>query len=113
MLTGMKRDSATHITVLVTSPQDKAAEIASNLVSSKLAACVNIVPTIRSIYTWQSEMCDDTESLLVIKTRAALFEPLRKRVLELHPYDVPEVIAMPIVNGHLPYLQWVDESTES
>lgn len=113
MLAGMEQDNATHITVFVTSPQDKAAGIASNLVSAKLAACVNIVPTIRSIYTWQGEICDDAESLLVIKTRAALFERLRNRVLELHPYDVPEVIAMPIVNGHPPYLHWVDESTDS
>ena len=100
-----------YVLVLVTCPAERAAEIARPLVEEKLAACVNIVPGLRSIYTWEGKISDEPEALLLIKTRAALFEPLRARVLELHLYDVPEVIALPIVAGHPDYLRWVMEST--
>ena len=100
-----------YITGLVTCPRDKAAEISRQLVQERLAACVNIVPGLRSIYQWQGEICDDEEALLVIKTRAALFPALKDRVLALHPYEVPEVIALPIIEGHAPYLQWIEGET--
>jgi periplasmic divalent cation tolerance protein len=104
-------ETPVHVVVLVTAPPDRAAEIARRLVEERLAACVNILPAIRSVYCWKGELCDDAEALLVIKTRAALFDPLRARVVELHPYEVPEVIELPILAGHPPYLQWIAEST--
>ena len=79
----------------------------------RLAACVNIIPGLRSIYRWEGEICDDGESLLVIKTRAESVADLTEALLELHPYDTPEVIALPIEEGagNPAYLQWLlDES---
>ena len=86
---------------------DKAAEVARTLVTEGLAACVNIVGPVRSIYRWDGEVCDDTETLAVIKTTREQFEAMRARLVELHPYDVPEVIALPVEAGHAPYLAWV------
>ncbi|NMO22189.1 divalent-cation tolerance protein CutA [Pyxidicoccus fallax] len=100
------------ILVLVTAPSaDKAAELARTLVEEQLAACGNIVPGLRSIYRWQGQIHDDAEVLLILKTRAALFEPLRARVVELHPYQVPEVLRVDIAEGHAPYLAWVLENS--
>jgi periplasmic divalent cation tolerance protein len=107
----MDLESAKYITVLVTCPVDKAPDLAGELVKARLAACVNIINGVRSIYTWKGELCDDAEALLVVKSRAELFKALRARVVELHPYDVPEVIALPIAAGHAPYLDWLEEST--
>ena len=89
-----------YITVFVTAPPDKAEGIARPLVEERLAACANIIPSVRSIYSWKGEICTDDEVLMVLKTRASLLETLRARVLELHPYEVPEVIALPITAGH-------------
>jgi periplasmic divalent cation tolerance protein len=111
LLSDMPTETPEHVVALVTAPPDRAAELARRLVEEKLAACVNVVPAIRSIYRWKGELCDDGEALLVIKTRAALFGALRARVVELHPYEVPEVIELPILAGHAPYLSWIDEST--
>jgi periplasmic divalent cation tolerance protein len=108
----MDQSSFKHITVLVTAPTERAGDIARGIVESQLAACVNIVPSLRSIYRWQGKICDEQESLLIIKSRASCFSALREKVLELHPYEVPEVIALPITEGHLPYLQWIDDSTQ-
>ena len=94
--------------VLCTAPPDRAAELARSLVGEKLAACVNILPSVRSIYRWDGELCDDEESLLVIKTASERVPALSKRLIELHPYDVPEVIALPVREGvgNAQYLQW-------
>ncbi|MCA9667310.1 MAG: divalent-cation tolerance protein CutA [Myxococcales bacterium] len=98
------------IVVYVTAPVDKARDLAAALVQAQLAACVNIVPSVRSIYRWKGEVCEDEESLLVIKSRRSAFEALRARVVELHPYEVPEVIALPIEAGHGAYLDWLDDN---
>lgn len=101
---------STHVVALCTVPNaEEGARIAKHLVEEKHVACVNIVDGLRSIYVWQGEVCDDAEALLVMKTRSELFEGLSDRVAELHPYDVPEVIALPIEAGHAPYLAWIDE----
>lgn len=100
-----------HLVVYVTVPADKAPELARTLVERRLVACVNIVPTVRSIYHWKGEICDEAESLLVMKTSGWRFDALCRAVVELHPYDVPEVVALPIVAGHDPYLHWVDTET--
>lgn len=98
--------------VLCTFPDaQKAADIAKLLVEERLCACVNLVPPVRSIYAWQGAIQDDTETLAVIKTSAERFEALAKRIVELHPYEVPEVIALPVVGGHAPYLAWLADST--
>ncbi len=96
------------LVVLVTTPSpDRAAEIARALVEERLAACGNVVPGLRSIYRWEGKVQDDAEALLVLKTTRARFEALRDRVLALHPYEVPEVIALPVEAGSARYLAWI------
>jgi periplasmic divalent cation tolerance protein len=90
---------------------DDAARIARALVEAKLAACVNLVPGLRSIYRWKEDVCDDSERLAIIKTTADRFDALRVRLIDLHPYDCPEVIALPVERGHDPYLDWIRAST--
>jgi|SRR5687768_3248588 len=92
---------------------DKAADVARTLVSEGLAACVNLVPPVRSIYRWKGEICDDTETLAVIKTTSERFDAMKERLVALHPYEVAEVIAMPVESGHSPYLDWVARETKS
>lgn len=100
------------IVVLITAPgADKAAEIGRALVEERLAACANIVPGVRSIYRWEGKLQDDAEVLMLVKTRAALFEKLRERVVALHPYSVPEVLALPVAAGAQPYLDWIASAT--
>lgn len=101
-----------HIVVYCTTPSNEVAvAIAESLVPGRLAACVNIVGGISSIYTWKGKLCREEECLMIIKTRRDLFERLRERIVSLHPYEVPEIVAIPIVSGHVPYLDWIDEST--
>jgi periplasmic divalent cation tolerance protein len=96
--------------VLSTFPNpDKAAEIARVLVDERLAACVNLVPTVRSIYRWQGAVSDDTETLAVIKTTRDRYDALAARLRELHPYEVPEMLAFDVAAGHAAYLSWVSE----
>jgi len=89
----------------------KAANIARILVEKKLAACVNIIPEIQSIYSWKGEICSEKERLLIIKTRRDLFKELQLTVKDLHPYEVPEIIAVDIQHGLPEYLQWINDST--
>jgi periplasmic divalent cation tolerance protein len=99
------------ILVLVTAPTvDKAAELARALVEEQLAACGNVVPGLRSIYRWEGKVHDESEVLLILKTRAPLFEALRRRVVELHPYQCPEVLRLGVEAGHEPYLQWIRDN---
>jgi periplasmic divalent cation tolerance protein len=103
-------DWASYGVVLVTaSSQQEAEAIATSLVKSQLAACVNLVP-IQSIYTWQGELHQDQEWQLLIKTDLAQFQTLEAKIRELHSYEVPEIIALPIVAGSHPYLNWISES---
>ena len=90
---------------------DKAAEVARILVGERLAACVNLVPAVRSIYRWQDKIEDDNEVLVLIKTRTEHFERLKARILELHPYEVPEVLALPVEAGYAAYLEWMAKET--
>lgn len=94
------------------SSEEEARKIARTLVDRRLAACVNIVPKIESIYRWQGKVEEAQEYLLLVKTRQALFEKLRDAIRELHSYEVPECIALSIDDGLGPYLNWIDESVE-
>lgn len=96
------------IVAFVTTPNaEKAAEIARALVEEGLAACGNVVPQLRSMYRWQGKVFDEPEALLILKTQRSRFEALRARVVALHPYECPEVIALPVEEGHAPYLAWI------
>ena len=98
--------------VLVTAgSQQEALAIAKTLVKSQLAACVNIVP-LQSIYTWQGELHQEQEWQLLIKTDLSNFPTLEAKIRELHSYEVPEIIALPIVAGSQPYLNWISENTK-
>jgi periplasmic divalent cation tolerance protein len=88
--------------------QEGAAALARTLVEQRLAACVNIVPGARSIYRWQDKIEDTAEWVLVIKSRRDLFSRLRAAIAKAHSYDVPEIIALPIVDGSDAYLAWLD-----
>ena len=98
------------VVVYVTAPQAEAPELARTLVERHLVACVNLVPAVRSFYNWQGQVHDDPEALLIIKTTEDGFEALRAAVVELHSYDVPEVISVPVTHGHAPYLSWIRDS---
>lgn len=86
--------------------------ISRALVEERLAACVNRVGGIRSIYRWQGQVEESDEELLIIKTRKELFDRLKKKVQALHSYEVPEIIALPILAGNQSYLQWLSEQLE-
>ena len=102
------------ILVLSTFPSpEKAAEVARVLVDEQLCACVNLVPQIRSIYRWQGAVSDEAETLALIKTTREAEGALRARLVELHPYEVPEVVAFRVSAGLPAYLQWVLEESGS
>lgn len=101
-----------YIVVLVTTVNMAEAEtIAKTLVFEKLAACVNIVDKVRSIYYWEGKVHDESEYLLVIKSTSENFDMVEKRIKELHSYEVPEIIALSIVKGSQDYLNWLSENT--
>lgn len=99
--------------VLSTFPTpEKAAELSRILVEERLCACVNLIPAIRSIYRWNDTISDDQETLAILKTTVARSEDLSARLVSLHPYEVPEVIVVPLepTRGHAPYLAWLADS---
>jgi len=100
------------LVVLCSCPDEAtAAGIATALLAGELAACVNCVPGIRSIYRWDGQIKDDTEVLLVIKTRTARYAALEAALRAQHPYDLPEIIALPVVAGSHDYLNWIGRAT--
>jgi periplasmic divalent cation tolerance protein len=98
--------------VLVTVPDaDTGARMGKTLVEERLAACINLLPALRSIYRWEGKLEDDTEALCLIKTRRPAYDRLRQRIESLHPYAVPEIIAVALDAGNAPYLRWIWEAT--
>ena len=107
----MANANAEYCVVHITAPSpEEAKRIATALVEEHLAACCSIIPGMRSVYRWQEEIHDDTEQLLLCKTRTDHFARLAERVREMHSYDVPEIIQLPITRGSQPYLNWIDET---
>lgn len=102
-------NEAAALIVLCTAPAEGevAAELARGLVSERLAACVNVVPGLRSFYRWEGAVQDDAEVQLLIKTGPEGFEAVRRYLAEHHPYDEPEIIAVPVTHGSRSYLAWV------
>jgi periplasmic divalent cation tolerance protein len=97
--------------VFVTCPDEECAvALARSLVEKRLAACVNVVQNVRSIYRWEDQVQQDTEVLLVVKTRVDRVAALTSTVQQEHPYDVPEVVVLPVEQGSRAYLSWIDES---
>jgi len=105
---------AEQLIVLITAgSQEEAKHIARTLVGERLAACVNIVPDITSVYRWEGDIQCDQEWLLLAKSRQDLLDDLVRRAQALHSYDVPEVIAVPLVGGSEDYLRWIDGAVAS
>lgn len=99
--------------VLITAPAGGAARtIAKDLVDGRLAACVNVIHGVNSVYRWEGRLEDDTEDLLVVKTTSARIDDLKARIAEIHPYSEPEVVALPVLAGSESYLDWVVGETK-
>jgi len=101
------------LVVLCTTPSIEVAEkLARAIVEQRLAACANIVPTIRSLYMWNGALHDEPETLMVLKTHPNRYEALETWLKANHPYDVPEIVALPVSHGSAPYIAWVTQQTK-
>jgi len=96
--------------VLCTCPPDHAERIARTVLEERLVACVNVVSGVKSLYWWKDTIQDDTESMLVIKTPAQCYAKLEQRLHEIHPYSVPEVLSLDVIDGSRSYISWVKEA---
>lgn len=102
-----------YVLVYITAPGPKeATEIARDLVARRLAACCNVIPSIRSVYWWEGKMAEEDESAILAKTRSQLLEDLTRRVKEIHPYTVPAVLGVPVKGGNPEFLAWVSSETQ-
>jgi len=99
------------IIISTVSSMEEGKKIAQALVKNKMAACVNIIPGITSVYSWKNEIWEDSEHVLFIKTRAELFENVQNYIKENHSYELPEVIMLPIEAGLESYLSWIKDNT--
>ena len=102
-----------NVVVLITAGTDgEARQIAGALLEQRKAACVNIVPAVTSLFWWEGRIDSGQESLLIVKSKASLFDEIVSLVKEIHSYDVPEVIALPVMGGNPDYLNWLGEETQ-
>jgi periplasmic divalent cation tolerance protein len=109
----MKEMQSKFIAVLVTcGSEEEALRIARSLVEKRLAACVNLVSPVRSIYRWEGKILDEKEWILIIKTQKDRFKKLEKEVRSLHSFAVPEIIGLPVIEGSSSYLKWLEEMTQ-
>ena len=108
-----RTDAGTEVAVVYVTVPDREVgrKLASELLSARLVACVNLIPGVESMYRWEGKVESDDELLLMMKTRSALVDTVAQRVVALHPYDLPEVISAPVVGGLQGYLDWVLSST--
>jgi len=99
--------------VLVTVPDEESGRaLAQEVVGARLAACGNLIPGLTSVYRWEGQLRRDSESLVIFKTTASRVSALKEHVVKSHPYEVPEFLAFPVVEGHVPYLEWVKGEVE-
>jgi periplasmic divalent cation tolerance protein len=117
MLWSSREESSTVekiLAVYITAPnRDTACSLARTLVHERLAACANILEHAESLYWWQGEVQEAKESICIFKTTSADYPALEKRARELHPYEVPCIVALPVAHGHAPFLQWIAAETRS
>jgi len=99
------------VVILSTSPCDEAERIAKVLLEERLVACINTTE-VRSLFNWEGELCDEKESLVVIKTKRAMVERIINRIKEIHLYEIPEIIVLPIIGGYDAYLSWIGEEVD-
>jgi len=92
---------------------NEAKSIAHHLVKSRLAACVNIIPALTSVYEWEGEVCEESECMLLIKTKSALFNEVRDGILEKHSYELPAIVSIPLEQGFEPFLDWIKDQTQA
>ena len=104
--------SAAVLVLTAAGSEEDAVRIGKVLVEEKLAACVNVVPGVRSLFYWKGALCDEREWLLIVKSRGTLVNALKTRIRSLHPYEIPEVISVAIENGEDRYIAWILESTQ-
>ncbi len=110
----MTKRSVQHLLVMSTCPGPAAAkEMAQELVMGRLAACVQIVPSVQSFFSWAGKVDNAAESLLLIKTTTGRYAELEQRIRAMHTYELPEIIAVPIHSGSAEYLSWIDDCTDS
>jgi periplasmic divalent cation tolerance protein len=108
----VKTKEPEHIVVFITVADEEEARLISRvLLKQRKVACINIIPGVNSLFWWQEKIDSAEESLLVIKTRSVLLNEIIQLVKEIHSYDVPEIIALPIIGGNRDYLEWIDNET--
>ena len=100
------------VVLVICGKKEEAEKIAESLVLERLAACVNILPAVNSVYFWEGKLCNEQELLLIIKTTTILYTRLEKRVKDLHSYEVPEIISIPLEQGSAKYLKWIKDTVE-
>ncbi len=108
----MKEDIACIVILITTSTSEEAQKIASELLNRRKAACVNIVPGVSSLFWWQDRLDSASENLLIVKSRASLLDEIVTLVTQIHSYDVPEIIALPIAGGNPAYIEWIGRAVE-
>jgi periplasmic divalent cation tolerance protein len=106
----MNKSANQYVTCFISAPREQAESIARAFVAQKLAACAQVLSPIHSIYWWKGKIEEDEEALLVLKTEKSLAEKIKHKLKELHPYDVPELTFVPILDGYAPYLSWISQS---
>ncbi len=94
-----------------TANEEEAKKIAKHLIEKKLIACATIMPKVNSIYVWNNQLNEDTESLMIMKTKTELYSKTEEEIKKLHSYEVPEIICIPILTGSKEYLNWIEEET--
>lgn len=105
-------DEGVYLLVLVTCPKKSAEKIAREVLKLRLAACVNILGTVRSRYWWKGKLDSADESLLLVKTRTELFDELERAIRRIHPYEVPEIVGFHVERGSKPYVDWIMKETK-
>ena len=108
----MNKDKTNYIIGITSAPQEEAENIAKVIVNEELAACVQILGPVTSLYWWKGEVQKDAEALLFLKTKKSCIEEIKQRIKSIHPYDIPELLFFPVIDGLPGYLQWINTIVE-